>query len=649
MMRPRRFVRWFSAALFAALLVTAATAPASAQNLQSGDIIVPGANGGNGCFYRIRGGVVTRLFETNAFTTPRDMMVDSQGRLVFFASPLSRNSDDTALFRIDPATGVLERLFYFPYVVASGDTLPQGAPNAVGFYGVVQALHLEQRMEIIIEDDVNGGWPQIQTGRYYGFAMQTTVSTGAAPTNYRYRPDSGVCEVGISTAPLPWPTAPYMASEDSRIYYGLNGMIGRTGLDARVELHLDGNWGHFDFNASLSPKNELIITGHVFDNTRDPNGYVNCGSAIDSDVPFAADGASFSALSMTGLGVVGGGLYITSNSGATGVPYVFNIAPRAPYLNPYVCIWDTATEGTGLLGFNLPDGTPTTCPYTSPDGDAVLGMGDGTIKRVDMAGHCELIDASVTYTGRPWRWHGASSAPLRAAASTAQADSGTQVLVVRVDALAYVMLTDSQGRRIGYDAAGSPVNDFGQAGALLAPGGGGWPRLIVLRDPPSETLAAQIAATGAGAWSVSAYLMHEAGGNLLATTSGNAIGAGSAFRGLYVGQPALLTWFADPVVGVEPSSAPDRTGFVSLGPIPARSEVRFAYRVPQSGARVRLDIFDIAGRLVTTLVNGPVEGGVHNLSWDGRDVAGARLANGVYLAGLDLNGRRETRRIVLAH
>ena len=642
-------------AAFCATLACLVTVPAAspAQDLQDGDIVIPGVRvidgfgSTNGCFYRLRGGGVTRLYETSAFRAPRDMVVDSQGRLVFFASPASRNIYDTALFRIDPASGALERLFYFPAYVASGDTLPSGAGLATNFSGAsTQSLHLQKGFSVVIDDDQNGGWPQINSGESYGFSMTTTVPSGNAPTNYQYDPADGQCREGVWTGLLPWTGAPHMAGDGSKIYYGLHSIIGRTGAASRVELHLDGNWGHFDASAIVPPKNELVITGHVFDNTRYPNGVVDCGSANDSDVPFAPGGSSFQVLSMDGLGVLDGSLYATSPSGATGTPFVFDIAPRPPYLNPYACIWDTAIKGAGMLDFNLPDGTPTSAPLNSPDGGALIGLGNGVVKRVDAAGNFEILDSSQPYSGRPWRWHGAASPSL--AAATAAADSGAQVLVVRADALVHVLLTDDQGRSIGHDADGNAVNDFGGSGELLALGAGGWPRLIVLRDPPNGTLSADIAATGAGDWSVKAYLAHEAGGGMVTTTAGSAGGAGSVTRGLHVGQPTQLTWYASPL-GVGDAGGTQGAGLLSVGPVPSRGEVRLAYRVPGGGARVRLEVFDVAGRLVATPVNGFANGGTYTLAWRGERATGARLAHGIYLACLSVNGRRETRRIVLTN
>jgi len=83
-----------------------------------------------------------------------------------------------------------------------------------------------------------------------------------------------------------------------------------------------------------------------------------------------------------------------------------------------------------------------------------------------------------------------------------------------------------------------------------------------------------------------------------------------------------------------------------VGPVPARGAVRFAYHVPEGGARIRLEVLDIAGRCVALLAEGASPGGTHSVSWSGLGTQGQRLPRGVYFARLDLGGRRDTRRIV---
>jgi hypothetical protein len=66
-----------------------------------------------------------------------------------------------------------------------------------------------------------------------------------------------------------------------------------------------------------------------------------------------------------------------------------------------------------------------------------------------------------------------------------------------------------------------------------------------------------------------------------------------------------------------------------------------------SPARVELQIYDLAGRLVRTLQAGDETAGRHELSWQGRDEAGRPVATGVYLYRLRAGNEVETRRMVL--
>ncbi|MCP4549991.1 MAG: hypothetical protein GY835_26330 [bacterium] len=61
----------------------------------------------------------------------------------------------------------------------------------------------------------------------------------------------------------------------------------------------------------------------------------------------------------------------------------------------------------------------------------------------------------------------------------------------------------------------------------------------------------------------------------------------------------------------------------------------------------RLDIFDLEGRLVTTLFNGDYEAGLLEIPWNGQDAAGRDLAGGLYFASLSSPKGRVNRRLVL--
>jgi histidinol-phosphate aminotransferase len=50
--------------------------------------------------------------------------------------------------------------------------------------------------------------------------------------------------------------------------------------------------------------------------------------------------------------------------------------------------------------------------------------------------------------------------------------------------------------------------------------------------------------------------------------------------------------------------------------------------------RVRLAIYDAAGRMVQSLLNGVMASGLHDIVWDGRDVHGRNVASGLYIINL---------------
>lgn len=68
-------------------------------------------------------------------------------------------------------------------------------------------------------------------------------------------------------------------------------------------------------------------------------------------------------------------------------------------------------------------------------------------------------------------------------------------------------------------------------------------------------------------------------------------------------------------------------------PNPFHAEAKVFFELP-SRQTVSLAIFDPAGRLCRTLIEGGLEAGTHARVWDGRDNAGRTLASGIYFAVL---------------
>ena len=98
-------------------------------------------------------------------------------------------------------------------------------------------------------------------------------------------------------------------------------------------------------------------------------------------------------------------------------------------------------------------------------------------------------------------------------------------------------------------------------------------------------------------------------------------------------------------VGGAPPARMDRVALSPGAPDPFRQRIEFTLSLPRAGP-VRLGAFDVAGRLVRTLADGPWPAGEHRIVWDGSDDHGATLAPGIYFVSLEAERSRTTRRVV---
>jgi len=81
-------------------------------------------------------------------------------------------------------------------------------------------------------------------------------------------------------------------------------------------------------------------------------------------------------------------------------------------------------------------------------------------------------------------------------------------------------------------------------------------------------------------------------------------------------------------------------------PNPFNPTTTIQYDVGRSG-KVTIQIFDVSGRLVKTLVNTPQSEGQKSTTWDGRNNAGERVGSGLYFYRLNAPGFTQTRRMVV--
>jgi len=88
--------------------------------------------------------------------------------------------------------------------------------------------------------------------------------------------------------------------------------------------------------------------------------------------------------------------------------------------------------------------------------------------------------------------------------------------------------------------------------------------------------------------------------------------------------------------------APGRDGLTRVAPNPARGTVRIEYSLSRPG-RVRLDVLDVAGRRVETIVDAPQRAGSYSAVWDGV----SRLRSGLYFVRLRSGTRTMQRAITI--
>jgi hypothetical protein len=108
----------------------------------------------------------------------------------------------------------------------------------------------------------------------------------------------------------------------------------------------------------------------------------------------------------------------------------------------------------------------------------------------------------------------------------------------------------------------------------------------------------------------------------------------------------LVKSLGEPQIEAVPDGADVDSDYLAAGPNPFNplTEIRFGLTREQV---VRLDVFDIRGRLVVRLLDGVQTRGHHQATWQGQDGAGRAVASGVYVAQLKAEDATLTQRLVL--
>ena len=147
---------------------------------------------------------------------------------------------------------------------------------------------------------------------------------------------------------------------------------------------------------------------------------------------------------------------------------------------------------------------------------------------------------------------------------------------------------------------------------------------------------------------------------LVANGGGRLVGENYVILGSALGQPAIGSFsgsFRHQAVSgyviqrtasipFAPTGSPVESALEQNSPNPFNPETYIHYAIREQGA-VRLQVYDVDGRLTKTLVEQKLPAGEYTAHWDGTDTGGNSVASGIYFYRLEVGDFRDTKKMVL--
>lgn len=119
--------------------------------------------------------------------------------------------------------------------------------------------------------------------------------------------------------------------------------------------------------------------------------------------------------------------------------------------------------------------------------------------------------------------------------------------------------------------------------------------------------------------------------------------APGSFKVPAVAYPGKFT-IGSTAVETRSGQLPARFGLEQNFPNPFNPQTRIAFHLPEKGY-AQLEVYNVLGQKIRTLVDGELAAGAHEAIWDGLNDQGAQAAGGVYFYRLDSAGRFDYRRM----
>ncbi len=116
--------------------------------------------------------------------------------------------------------------------------------------------------------------------------------------------------------------------------------------------------------------------------------------------------------------------------------------------------------------------------------------------------------------------------------------------------------------------------------------------------------------------------------------------------GIYSYRSYKFVWKPAAAASITPPSAPLSFSLNQNYPNPFNPSTVINFSIAGSGD-VRLEVFDVLGRLVTTLVNREMTAGSYRVVWEGNDRDGAKVSSGIYVYRIASGAFTASRKMLL--
>jgi hypothetical protein len=114
----------------------------------------------------------------------------------------------------------------------------------------------------------------------------------------------------------------------------------------------------------------------------------------------------------------------------------------------------------------------------------------------------------------------------------------------------------------------------------------------------------------------------------------------------YASYRLVLQELGDGTTGVSDGDTDSQALLAGAFPNPSRGATTIRLALPRA-TDVSLSIYDVSGRLVRKLLEGPMPAGERDVGWDGRDDSGREVAAGLYLVRVEADDLTETGKLAL--